>query len=90
MDKGGLTRNSEHVTRVKRHVSVAVGARTAALRVPVLPQGHRQQVRPQVVKVHQRPSSGMSEMLFGRHLVTWFFFISQWKGSLLVRYSPPS
>ena len=44
MDKGGLTRNSEHVTRVKRHVSVAVGARTAALRVPVLPQGDRQQV----------------------------------------------
>ena len=52
---GELTRNSEHVTGVKRHVSVAVGARTAALRVPVLPQGHRQQVphqgRPQVVKV---------------------------------------
>ena len=51
----GLTGNSEHVTCVKRHVSVAVGARTAALRVPVLPQGHRQQVRrqgrPQVVKV---------------------------------------
>ena len=39
-----LTGNSEHVTRVKRHVSVAVGARAAALRVPVLPQGHRQQV----------------------------------------------
>ena len=41
----GLTGNSEHVTCVKRHVSVAVGARTAALRVPVLPQGDRQQVR---------------------------------------------
>ena len=39
-----LTRNGEHVTCVKRHVSVAVGARTAALRVPVLPQGDRQQV----------------------------------------------
>ena len=39
-----LTRNGEHVARVKRHVSVAVGARTAALRVPVLPQGDRQQV----------------------------------------------
>ena len=39
-----LTRNGEHVTRVKRHVSVAVGARTAALRVPVLPQCDRQQV----------------------------------------------
>ena len=51
----GLTGNSEHVTCVKRHVSVAVGARTAALRVPVLPQGHRQQSRrqgrSQVVKV---------------------------------------
>ena len=39
-----LTRNGEHVTRIKRHVSVAVGACTAALRVPVLPQGDRQRV----------------------------------------------
>ena len=51
-----LTGNSEHVTCVKRHVSVAVRARAAALRVPVLPQGHCQQVRrrqghPQVVIV---------------------------------------
>jgi len=45
----GLTGNSEHVTRVKRHVSIAVGARTAALRVPVLPHDHHQGC-PQVVK----------------------------------------
>ena len=66
-----LTGNSEHVTCVKRHVSVAVGARAAALRVPVLPQGHRQQVRrrqghPQVVivKVQQGPSPGMSAVFY--------------------------
>ena len=50
------TRNSEHVTCVKRHVRVTVGCGAAALRVPVLPQGHCQQFRrrqghPQVVIV---------------------------------------
>ena len=53
-DKVPPTRNSEHVTCVKRHVRVTVGCGAAALRVPVLPQGHSQQVRhqghPMVVK----------------------------------------
>ena len=41
------TRNSEHVTCVKRHVRVTVGGGAATLRVPVLPQVRRQQARRQ-------------------------------------------
>ena len=46
-DKVPPTRNSEHVTCVKRHVRVTVGGGAATLRVPVLPQVRRQQSRRQ-------------------------------------------